>query len=60
MDDSDFVFYSIYASKYNRETLQTLKYEFTYLELRTHKEFIEAQEDLEAEATKNALEEDRS
>jgi hypothetical protein len=43
------VFYNIYGSEYNKETLHTLKNTFTLNELLKHKEFIDIQEDLTRE-----------
>ena len=44
------VIYPVYSSKYNKETIITLKEVFTLDEFMAHKEFITISEDLEAEA----------
>ena len=49
-------FYSVYVSKFNKESLLTLKYDFTFLEMNIHKQFVESQEDLESEAKRLAAE----
>jgi hypothetical protein len=56
MGYEDMYFYSVYASKYNKETLITLKEEFTFLEMNIHKQFVESQEDLEVEARRQVAE----
>lgn len=43
-------FYSVYASEFNKETIQTLKREFTLPAFLDHKQFIEIQEDLRQES----------
>lgn len=44
------IFYMVYGSKYNKETLGTLKDVFTFQEFNYHREYILIQEDLEAES----------
>ena len=48
------MFYSIYVSKHNRESMLTLKDTFTVEEFMKHKEFITICEDLEEESYKQA------
>ena len=46
--------YSLYGSKFNKETLLSLQYEFTVPELIIHQEYLAIQEALEAEQYKIA------
>jgi hypothetical protein len=51
MDDTEWTFYLVYRSKYNRESIDTLKYGMTFQEFVVHSDFIYIHEDLEEAST---------
>ena len=44
------MFYSVYGSTFNKESIDTLRYSFSLDEFLRHQEFISFKEDLDAEA----------
>lgn len=53
LDDTDKLIYSVYRSKYNRECINTLKYDMTLNEFLKHREFTVQQDDLELASHKD-------
>lgn len=51
LDDVEWNFYLVYRSKYNKETIDTLKYGMTFEEFVVHSDFIYIHEDLEEAST---------
>ena len=51
IDETEWNFYLVYRSKYNKESIDTLKYGMTFQEFVVHSDFIYIHEDLEEAST---------
>lgn len=53
LDESDKLIYSTYRSKYNKESLDTLRYGMNLVEFIKHREYVTQQDALEEAAHKD-------